>query len=418
MKKLSIMLTVVLIMLFSTAVQGAENRQIFQLHLENAQINTEKNMVVVKLLDSTSTKEVEITKEALDYMDDKGLKLLINMPKVTMTISPDAFYTREWQEALKTREPVKAKVILKKGDMIKVTDNFDEWYYRQLGMHRFSEVAYDLSAEIRVAGKKAYDITRFAVPVTVQIRYPYESSTNVVEEDYLGVYFLDEATQKWVPAGGTPVVDKSGKTITVTTDKTGLLTLITNLKRNNVNDSSDIKGHWAESDILFMKGINVVVPDTNGRFFPNREITRGEYAGFLVRTLSLPENTGGTVSFSDVPTGSSYYREVLTAANAGLVQGVGGGRFAPVEKITREQMAVMMARALQFSGYQAAGDPGALKIFADSGKISSWAREGSATAVKAGLIGGRAKDRFAPKEFTGRAEALVMLHRLYNILNK
>ncbi|MFZ5591382.1 MAG: S-layer homology domain-containing protein, partial [Bacillota bacterium] len=106
---------------------------------------------------------------------------------------------------------------------------------------------------------------------------------------------------------------------------------------------------------------------------------------------------------------------VAAAVNAGLVKGVGGNRFAPNEYITREQMAVMLSRAMQYAGIapvlQSADASSKLAIFKDKQAISAWATDGAAAMVSEGIIKGRTADGFAPQGLTTRAEAAVMLYR-------
>lgn len=409
MKRLLVLSIMIFALMFSVVGFAAEGYEILDLDKEDVVNNIQGKEVVFKLMSlENKKKKVLLEDEAINYMKEKGLQLKVIMPKVTMTLSPEAFLVPEWDKAVKTGEPVKVRLVFKDGDLSKVAENFDAWYYGQIGMYRYGSVAYDFTGEILVRDVDFFDMTNFAAPVELKINYEHQNNLTQAKEEYMGLYALNEGNgnSKWEYAGGR--VDKDKKILTVNTLKLGLMTTISNQKK-----FADTIGHWAENDIKLMAAKNVVQEAFNSNFYPNREITRGEFASFLVRTLNVPENLKGGKSFKDVTSDKWYYKEVITAANVGLVAGVSDTKFAPNEKITREQMAVMMTRALDYMGVSVKKDNKALEKFTDKGSVSDWAKDGAITAVSVGLINGRGSNSFAPKAFTSRAEAIVILSRLY-----
>ena len=109
----------------------------------------------------------------------------------------------------------------------------------------------------------------------------------------------------------------------------------------------------------------------------------------LVKTLGLSA-TGTTAQFTDVTPDDWCYNSVNTAASAGLVSGMGNGLFAPNAPVTREQMAVMVAKALGDNAPAVNGTE--LDSFSDSSSVSSWAVNGMEEAVKAGIVSGMTTD--------------------------
>ena len=81
----------------------------------------------------------------------------------------------------------------------------------------------------------------------------------------------------------------------------------------------------------------------NDCFDPEGPLNRAMLATVLWRASGSPAADGG--SFSDVPAGQWYSTAVSWAQQSGIVQGVGENRFAPMDSITREQLAVMLWRA-------------------------------------------------------------------------
>lgn len=97
-------------------------------------------------------------------------------------------------------------------------------------------------------------------------------------------------------------------------------------------------------------------------------------------------------------------QRIRTAVELGFVSGYADGTFRPDQPITREEFSVLLARALQLSA--------ATKLdFVDEQQLSSWAREGVAASVKAGLIKGYADGAFRGNRPINRAELAVMIVR-------
>ena len=69
----------------------------------------------------------------------------------------------------------------------------------------------------------------------------------------------------------------------------------------------------------------------------------------LVRALGLTP-TAGASSFTDVSDSAWYASSVATAVEAGLINGFEDGSFRPAANITREQIAVMIVKAINFAG--------------------------------------------------------------------
>ncbi|MBA2940203.1 bacterial Ig-like domain-containing protein [Paenibacillus sp. CGMCC 1.16610] len=173
----------------------------------------------------------------------------------------------------------------------------------------------------------------------------------------------------------------------------------------------DLIGHWAQADVELLASKLAVKGVAAGTFAPNASITRAEFAALLVRALGL--NEAGASAFSDVPANSWFAGAVGASAKAGLIEGFEDGSFGPGEQITREQMAVMITRAMKFAGQQpVVMDLAQLAQFGDSPAIHEWAKAAVAEAVRVGIVNGVTDTTFAPGASATRGEAAVMLKRL------
>ncbi|NOU92200.1 exopolygalacturonate lyase [Paenibacillus sp. LMG 31456] len=173
---------------------------------------------------------------------------------------------------------------------------------------------------------------------------------------------------------------------------------------------ADLNEHWAKADVELLASKLLVNGSTDTSFAPQNQITRAEFASLLVRATGLTEEV--TTKFSDVSASDWYAGAVGAAAKAGLVDGFENGTFQPGATITREQIAVMIARAIELAGKKSDTDAKKLAAFDDSSKISDWAKNAVAGAVNAGIVNGVTDKTYAPKDQATRAEAAVMLKRL------
>ncbi|MDT0124419.1 S-layer homology domain-containing protein [Paenibacillus sp. RRE4] len=216
---------------------------------------------------------------------------------------------------------------------------------------------------------------------------------------------------QWEPIGGA--VDTKKHTVTVSFDEFGYYKVMKQSK-----SYPDITNHpWARNilNALYSKGIM-----NNLRFNAfgaDDQTTRGEFATLLVKGLDIPLNYSNTQTFSDVsPTTRSDtwdYASIETAAKAGIITGLSDGFFGVEDPITREQAAVMIARAMSMK--LAANDSklaGQLsKSFQDSSSIEYYARPSVQAVSKAKImegspVQGNAKlFLFNPKGNLTRAEA-------------
>ncbi|KAA1186928.1 S-layer homology domain-containing protein [Paenibacillus sp. B2(2019)] len=239
-------------------------------------------------------------------------------------------------------------------------------------------------------------------------------SNVVVEAGTQVTVFKYNDKREWENIGGT--VDTNKHTITVPFDEFGYYTVMKMSRGYN-----DVTNHaWARNilNALYSKGIM-----NNLRFEQfgtDDQTTRGEFATLLVKGLNLPLNYDDKKTYADLVPGASSitwdYAHIETAARAGIVTGLSDGVFGPDQPITREQAAVMIARALKLK--LAVNDQklkdNVAKSFMDSGKIESYALSAVQAVSKAKIMNGtevntpgqkKPSYNFNPKSNMTRAEA-------------
>lgn len=174
------------------------------------------------------------------------------------------------------------------------------------------------------------------------------------------------------------------------------------------SDADDVPA-WALKAMAMLADRGILQGKGDGRIDPAGAVTRAEFAAVLVRGLGLGLR-GDPLAFDDVKPNAWFKSVVDIAASNGVVQGIGGNRFGPELAIARQDLGVMIYRALKAVNVALpeAGAGG----FSDDGRIAAYAIEAVHALEAADIVQGRSDGRFDPKAMTSRAEAAVILKRV------
>ncbi|MCG9967459.1 S-layer homology domain-containing protein [Pelotomaculum terephthalicicum JT] len=242
-------------------------------------------------------------------------------------------------------------------------------------------------------------------PVTVSIPYT-PTVAELADPEHIVIWYIDGSGNVISVPNGR--YDPDTGTVTFTT------THFSHYAVAYVHKTfSDLGGvEWARKPIEVMASKGIISGTSKNTFSPAANITRADYLVLLVKTLGLTAKFDS--NFDDVEPGTYYYEAVGIAKKLGIAAGSGNNRFNPKENISRQDMMVLTARALEkYKGLKAAGDTAVLDKFSDKGDIAEYAIGSAATLVKEGLIAGSG-DKLNPQAPTTRAEAAVFLYRIYN----
>lgn len=167
--------------------------------------------------------------------------------------------------------------------------------------------------------------------------------------------------------------------------------------------------HWAKNDIIEIYNAGIIAGKGDNMFMPEENITRAEFTAMLVRVLGISADKY-SAPFEDV-TAADWYSKVIQAAyDNGIVSG-NDGKFNPNAYITREEMAVMLVKSVQTVLPQS--DSGT-NPFKDD--MSQWSEEYVIKAYNCGLISGTDKYTFSAFSKATRAQAAVVMKRLFNMI--
>ncbi len=176
----------------------------------------------------------------------------------------------------------------------------------------------------------------------------------------------------------------------------------------------DVTNHWAKADVELLASKFILKGMSDTTFAPEASVTRAQFAAMLMQALSLSE-APAHATFGDVRSGDWHAGAVGAAAKAGLIAGYADGTYRPDKTITRQEMAVIMSRALAFVG-KPTPEPeptsGPILRYADAASIPDWASGAVEEVSSAGIMGAVATDRFGGEQSTTRAQAAVVLKRM------
>lgn len=172
------------------------------------------------------------------------------------------------------------------------------------------------------------------------------------------------------------------------------------------------EGAWFYDAVEYVSGHDIFRGTSDTEFSPYGTMTRAMMVTVLGRLSQVdPADYTGARAFTDVKPGSWYAPYVAWAVAAGITDGVGQGRFAPDEPVTRAQMAAFLWRYFQHIGARLP-ETVTDSLPGDYSAIPAYAREAAADLWRCGIFQGDGDNSFAPDRQLTRAEAAELLMRI------
>ena len=175
---------------------------------------------------------------------------------------------------------------------------------------------------------------------------------------------------------------------------------------------------WAVSEIEKAAAAGII-PQLTGNPGYQDSITREQFAELVVRTVETALGTTLQAAPAGTFTDSSN-QAVLKASQAAIVNGVGQGKFKPSTTTNREQIATMVARAVQYaeeaSGKDITPAAGSLEGFTDQAAVSTWAVESVGLLAANGIMNGTSNTRLSPKNTCTVEQSILLCYRVYTQL--
>ena len=177
------------------------------------------------------------------------------------------------------------------------------------------------------------------------------------------------------------------------------------------------QNEWFHPHVLFVYQNGIMHGVGGGRFAPGTNLNRAQFVTILHRLAGSPSASFSPV-FSDVANGQFYTTPIMWASQNNIVNGVGGGRFAPNDNLSREQLAVMLHRFAEHQGYNT-NVPANFNLnqFNDHAQISTWAITAMRWANYNELITGVTNTTIMPGTAATRAQGAAVIHRFATMVS-
>lgn len=169
--------------------------------------------------------------------------------------------------------------------------------------------------------------------------------------------------------------------------------------------------YYAHTEITNLVDRGIIKGFSNGTFKPEQQVTRAEFATILARALDWPLAES---NFKDVNKSSALYDGVSRAHNASIARGFADGTFKPNKLVTREDMAVMIDRAMQLKApytYTKELD------FTDSHKIGAYSKTAIERLYFYNVMGAYTGTNFEGATPGTRAETARIIYNMLKVFD-
>lgn len=183
-------------------------------------------------------------------------------------------------------------------------------------------------------------------------------------------------------------------------------------KADDFTDVSRSDWYYQFVDYVTSKGYFNGTSETT--FAPAENMTRAMFVTVLFRFHGAKGDRSQS-AFTDVAPGEWYTDAINWAAANRIVDGVGDGKFAPNDPITRAQMCTMIERYLAL--YKKAWkvtlpETGSVSVMVDENAIPAYALAAVKQCQRHGLVNGFEDGTFRPNELSTRAQVAAVIYRM------
>ncbi|MFC4767749.1 S-layer homology domain-containing protein [Effusibacillus consociatus] len=170
---------------------------------------------------------------------------------------------------------------------------------------------------------------------------------------------------------------------------------------------TDIEGHWAKPAILKLYHAGIVKGVGDGKYAPDQIVTREQILTLIIKSLGTPVEEINRVTFSDVPASRWSHPFVEAAAARSIIEK--DSKFEPMRAVTRAEAAVWVSRAVPPMN---TGIGGGMKApFSDIAGLPESVQSAISHVYHLGIMVGDRK-QFRPNDTLTRGEAAVLISNL------
>lgn len=178
---------------------------------------------------------------------------------------------------------------------------------------------------------------------------------------------------------------------------------------------------WGYADIMAMtdlKLFNGEVINGENYFKPADNMTRAQFVTVLGRYEGVTESeySAADYAFTDISSGVESWAGsyIAWASENGIVNGTSETTFEPNKSVSRQEMATIIGRYLDYKEYAVEADWNAVN-FSDKVQVKDWAQDGVAICVQSGIIEGFDDNTFRPADNMNRAQGATVMSRIVKL---
>lgn len=365
------------------------DRDLFKELADSAEVKNGVKTLVIEVRDSAS-EELCIEVPAAELASDKADTRIEIVTGIGTVVLPSNMF-----EGTAVKPGQKAGIVIGKVDKSELSPELA----KIVGEAPIIEI-HAVIDDVEIAWNKK------DAPVTLTIPYMLKPGEN---PDNITVFYMDGSGKLENVQG---IYNRASKTVTFTTTHFSKYII-----KENKLTFKDLKGFEADAGYIeSMAAKGIIAGVGNDRYAPGMVLTRAQFASLLVKMLKIDISNHKGSAFKDVKATDPMAPYINAAYKAGLILGVGGGKFAPNVSITRQDAASILVRALKYKGVTITDE--ALDGIKDSMDISKNAAHCVGFTVKKGIISLNADGKFDPKCFVNRATAARYIYNTFFYTDK
>ncbi|MGC1248175.1 MAG: S-layer homology domain-containing protein, partial [Spirulinaceae cyanobacterium] len=168
--------------------------------------------------------------------------------------------------------------------------------------------------------------------------------------------------------------------------------------------------YWAYPFIEKVAEEDIIKGAEDGNFYPDKPVTREEFAIQLSRAFGDDSEAIAEVQFKDVTTQNDSFTQIAKSVKTGFLKGYPQDTFRPKQEIPRYQ--VLVALASGFALQPPSAPAQTLDIFQDKNQLPQWATNQVAAATENGLVVNHPEPNLLkPEQVATRAEVAAMIYQ-------
>lgn len=171
---------------------------------------------------------------------------------------------------------------------------------------------------------------------------------------------------------------------------------------------------WAYTAIEHLYNNGICSGTSETEFSPQNNILREEAVKLIINAFGIEASEQTENNFTDVKGGEWYEKPVGIAVKKGIIKGISEDTFGIGENITRQDLAVIIYRAVKESAMNINIIIDNKAELSDLDDVSDYASEAVSYLIDIGAIRGT-DGKFLPKNYITRAEAAQMIYSVIKI---